>query len=72
VINHKKTIPNYIEATSPRGLRRLMFDTNVKAKSMHQYFDIQTHVNRRGKTLWIAWYYAEMKPQDLETLTKED
>ena len=50
-------IPDYIAASSPMALRRLMFITNAKSGKAFQYFDIQSFVDENGKTRWIAWFY---------------
>lgn len=59
-------IPNFIKASSPFGLRRLMLINNAKLGGLVQYFDIQQTLD--GK--WIAWYFAEIRSDD-ELLTKK-
>lgn len=49
-------IPKYIAASTPQGLRRLMFKTNMRLGYFIQYFDIQ-FVN--GK--WYAWFYIDIE-----------
>lgn len=61
---HSDNIPNFIESSTPRGLRLLMLDTNNKASKQFMYFDISSYVNKSGKIRWIAWYYSNVK--DLE------
>ena len=45
-------IPDYIEASSPSGLRSLMVKTNVKYGHQFKYFDISsyTKTDSRNKT----------------------
>ncbi len=58
-------IPNFLVASSPLGLRRLMLFNNKKHGAWLKYDPIQ-FVN--GK--WYAWYYAESIQQD-DPLLKE-
>lgn len=53
------SIPNYIAASSPMGLRRLMLLNNARKAMFFHYFNIQ-FVN--GK--WYAWYFDEITSQD--------
>lgn len=57
-------IPNFIVASSPQGLRRLMRLNNLKLGGFVRYFDIQQ--DKSGK--WYAWYHNDLKTeiQDLE------
>ncbi|MBL0233179.1 MAG: hypothetical protein IPQ08_05900 [Chitinophagaceae bacterium] len=57
---HSSTIPDFITAQSPMGLRRLMFATNARAGAMFQYFDIQ-QITDNGKVKWIAWFYRDVR-----------
>ena len=45
-------IPKYIVASSPKGLQRLMLQTQAKLGYGVNFFDIQS----KGKQ-WFAWYY---------------
>lgn len=45
-------IPKYIVASSPKGLQRLMLNTQAKLGYGVKWFDIQS----KGKQ-WYAWYY---------------
>ncbi len=49
------SIPDYIQAGSPRGLRLKMLQTNARFGSFIHYFDIQ---KVDGK--WIAWFFREL------------
>lgn len=60
-------IPNFITASSPMGLRRLMFLTNARLGARVNYFDIQ-YVDMNGRKQWIAWFYENM---DDRTALKE-
>jgi hypothetical protein len=53
-------IPDYLTASSPQGLRRLMLLNNKKRGAWHNY---QIHFVD-GK--WFAWYHVEVMS------TKED
>jgi hypothetical protein len=56
-MKHKlSNIPNYISASTLKGLRRLMFRNNVKARKQFIYQDIQ-YVN--GK--WYAFYLEDFR-----------
>ena len=44
-------IPNYISASNPKGLRRLMIKTQVRLGYGVNFFDIQKVGNK-----WFAWY----------------
>jgi hypothetical protein len=48
-------VPQYLKASSPEGLRRLMLRNNVRLATQIVYHDIQ-FVNG----YWFAWYYEEM------------
>jgi hypothetical protein len=54
-------IPNFLTASTPRGLRRLMLLNNKKLNAWHNYQIM--FVN--GK--WFAWYHAEVS-RDLESI----
>lgn len=49
------SIPDYIQAGSPRALRLKMLQTNAKLGGFVQYFDIQ---KSDGK--WIAWFFRDV------------
>jgi hypothetical protein len=66
MVKNPSQIPNYLTASSPRGLRRLMLLTNVRLKAFIQYFDIQQTSD--GK--WVAWFFEDVEIQD--PLLKED
>ena len=59
--NHSDNIPNFIEARSPAGLRRLMFITNSKTGSLNKYFDISSYIDKSGKIKWIAWFFQRVE-----------
>lgn len=69
---HSDWIPDFIQAQTPMGLRRMMFITNAKAGTQFKYFDIQLYKDESGKTKWIAWFYRRL--EDLKGLeqNKED
>ena len=50
------SIPSFLTARSPEGLRRLMLRNNAKHAMFFKYFDIQ-FVNGR----WYAWYILNLK-----------
>lgn len=62
IIRHD-LFPNYIEAESPRGLRRKMGLLCLKKNAELQFFDIQTYGEKKT---WIAWYY------DKQNITEDD
>ena len=56
------TIPNFLAAGSPSGLRRLMILNNIKRSTWYKYFDIQLNP-KDGK--WYAWYLQTVTDQEL-------
>jgi hypothetical protein len=48
------SIPHFIKAGSPQGLRLAMLKNNLNMKAECQYFDIQFDGSN-----WYAWYYRE-------------
>lgn len=52
-------IPNFIQASTPQGLRLAMLRNNAKHGMFFHYFDIQ-FVN--GK--WIAWFFQRIENAD--------
>lgn len=54
-------IPNFLTASTPRGLRRLMLLNNKKLGAWHNYQIMFID----GK--WYAWFHAEVT-RDLESL----
>lgn len=69
-LNRASQIPNFITASSPQGLRRLMFKTNIRLGGFIHYFSIQ-FVD--GK--WIAWFHEDLvnefqKPKENSEVTE--
>ena len=65
------SIPNYLKASSPTGLRRLMYKLQVNDMHEYRFFDVQ-FVNG----YWFAWYVSnpvspQKKMEVLKDLTKE-
>ena len=48
---NKNEIPNYLSASSPKGLRRLMIKNNTRLAMTVVYFDFQ-NINSK----WYCWY----------------
>lgn len=61
------TIPSFVTARTPRGLRRSMQRNNIKHRGFVVYQDIQW-VESDG--LWYAWFYV--KDESLEALQDEE
>lgn len=59
-----RSIPAFVQARSPQGLRRQMLMVNARAGAFHKFFDIQ-FVNGN----WIAWYYKQIENADVDSLT---
>lgn len=59
-------IPNYLAASSPRGLRRLMLSNNRRLGAWIDYRI--SFVN--GK--WFAWYYEEMARAEMNPLDQKE
>jgi hypothetical protein len=53
-----KSIPNYLAASTPQGLRRLMLLNNARKAMFFKYFNIQ-YANGQ----WYAWYFDELDSQ---------
>lgn len=49
-------VPNFVKATSPQGLRRLMYQVQIKDRMQYKFFDIGFVDGS-----WIAWYFYEPK-----------
>lgn len=60
-------IPNYIKASSPQGLRRLMFKTQLRDSMQYTFFDITY-----SEGFWFAWYLYSPKTQPEKTETAKD
>lgn len=56
------TIPNFVTARTPQGLRRAMSRNNMKFKAFIVYRDIQ-FVNDK----WIAWFDAPITQEEIES-----
>ena len=56
-------IPNFIKATSPMGLRRLMLLNSAKLGMQIKYYDIQYVVEEKS-SYWIAWFNSELQNND--------
>jgi len=52
-------IPNYLKARSPQGLRRLMFQKNLKDGKQYNYFSVE-FVNAPKDPHWVAWFYEDI------------
>lgn len=64
-------IPNFLRASSPQGLRRVMLSNNARLGAMVQYFSIQ-QVTDRNKSYWIAWYYEDIQSNPKSMMGAED
>ena len=49
-------IPNFLQASSKKGLVELMILNNAKKGAYHNYFSIV-----KDGASWVAWYYEEFK-----------
>lgn len=70
VESSSRLIPNYITARSLPGLRRLMLTNNARRGYFYKYFDIQ-FVTEGSKQYWVAFYYDEVKLENIDQITKE-
>ena len=48
-------VPNFLAASTPKRLERLMLSNNLKHQCEFKYFDI-----RLNGTKWYAWFYLEI------------
>lgn len=55
-----QSIPNYVKAGSPIGLRRQMLMNNARLNAFVIYGDIQNYMEN-GKVVWIAWFMEPIK-----------
>jgi len=65
-------VPNFIKASSPQGLRRSMYQVQLKDRMQYRFFDI-SFINKE----WIAWYFYEPKTdtsklESAKELTKKE
>lgn len=63
------TVPNFLAARSPSGLRRLMILNNIKKGTWYKYFDIQ--YNQRDQR-WYAWFFQEITDHELLNDVKDE
>lgn len=49
-------VPKYVKAASPNGLRRMMYQVQLKDRMQYNFNSIQ-YVNG----YWYAWYFYEPK-----------
>jgi len=70
VESSSRFIPNYITARSLSGLRRLMLANNSRKGYFFKYFDIQK-VEENGQSLWVAFYYEEVRLENVDQISKE-
>jgi hypothetical protein len=61
-----KRIPQFVAASSPKGLVQAMLKNNFRYGLEFQYFDIQ---NSGGK--WYAWFYLEIDRNIVEEKVKK-
>lgn len=54
-------IPNFVKAKTPSGLRRLMFENNMRKNVQYVYHAIQF-----ASGYWYAWYYEEIKASEVD------
>ena len=62
-------IRNFVRAVSHQGLRRSMLMNNARLGAFVVYHSIQA-VSEKGKIVWYAWFFEELKNND-EILTKD-
>jgi len=55
-------VPNFVKAASPLGLRRFMYQVQLKDSMQYNFFDISF-----VDGFWFAWYYHSPK-SDTEKL----
>lgn len=70
VESSSRFIPNYLTAKSLTGLRRAMLLNNSKKGYFFKYFDIQK-VTERSQEVWVAFYYEEVRFDNVDQLDKE-
>lgn len=61
-------IPTYLQARSPKRLRQLMLQNNIRSGWIFKYDIIF------ASGVWYAWYYSDAKTQiaNIESGTKTD
>jgi|688.fasta_scaffold02549_26 hypothetical protein len=60
-------IPNFITASTPMGLRRLMLSNNARMGAYVRYFDIQ-QATVNGRLVWVAWFYEDLSANNIKDL----
>ena len=63
-----ESIPNFIRAKSPQGLRRLMRRNNLRRRGFVQYNIIFVE----SEKLWYAWYYLNEEKMTVEEKAELD
>lgn len=54
-------IPDFIKARNPEGLRRLMFERNIKDGKQYIYQNPQYVVDKKtGVGWWYAWFFRDL------------
>lgn len=62
---HTYRLPDFIEASGLVPLRLLMLQTNLKYNQMFEYYDIQSYVDKKGKTKWVAWFTRNLTDKEI-------
>lgn len=62
--NRPASIPNFVTAGSPQGLRRRMLMNNARLGSFVHYYDIQSYKDAKGVTVFIAWFFENVSNND--------
>jgi len=60
------TLPSFVRAGSPGGLRRAMLSNNVRLGGYVNYFQIVQSIES-GKPVWFAWFYEVINPDKIVT-----
>lgn len=58
-------LPDYIEASSLRGLQRKMLMTNNKVKGQATFFKIGNYI-KNNKNVFYAWFYVQLDSELIE------
>ena len=58
------SIPNFVKAQSPQGLRRVMLLNNVRLGSFVNYYGISSYRDDKNKLVFIAWFFESIKNND--------
>ncbi len=71
-MSNSSLIPTYLDASSPRGLQRLMLQVNNKLGAQATFFDFGIYKNSKGENRFICWYYVPMSEDIIKEVVSNE